>query len=105
MHASITTHVAYDYLLDEVKGTGKELRDVLKFKYVQEELKNREETRKVKTALPPGTKRSGNSVKDDVDFWIQKGEMPNRADNPDLYRKVRKEKERLELSHRGSHRK
>jgi len=94
----------YDFVLGEVKGTGKELREVLKFKYVQEELKNRKEARETKTALPT-SKRSSGAASNETDYWIAKGEMPKREDNPELYRKVRKEKERLELSHQSSPRK
>jgi len=88
----------YDYILEEVKQTGKELKDVLKFKYVQEELTNRKGDRETKNALPT-SKRSSSGTKDDVSYWLAKGEMPSRADNPELYRKVRKEKERIELSY------
>ena len=87
----------HDFLLEEVKTTGKELKDVLNFKYVQEELKNRKDKRTVETALPSGSKRSSGAARDSTDYWLAKGEMPDRAQNPELYRKVRKERERLEL--------
>src|SRR3990167_6614560 len=91
----------YDFVLGEAKSTGKELREVLKFKYVQEELKNRKEVRETKNALPT-SKRSSSAAHNEVDYWIAKGEMPKRDENPELYRKIRKERERLELSHQSS---
>ena len=90
-----------DFILKEVQQTGKGLKDVLNFKYVQEELKSRKDERIVKNALPT-SKRSSGAAKDDVDYWIQKGEMPSRAENPELYRKIRKEKERRELEHQST---
>jgi hypothetical protein len=86
----------YDYLLKEVQQTGKELRDVLKFKYVLEELKARSDGRMTKNALPT-SKRSGGSAQSEVDYWISQGKMPDKAENPKLFREVRKEKERIEL--------
>ena len=91
----------HDYILKEVQQTGKGLKDVLNFKYVQEGLKSRKDERVVKNALPT-SKRSSGAAKDDVDYWIQKGEMPLRAENPELYRKIRKEKERRELEHQSN---
>lgn len=85
-----------DFLQEEVKTTGKELKDILGFKYVQEELKTRKESRETQDALPT-SKRSSGASHDSVDYWVKKGEMPNRDGNPELYRKVRKEKERLDL--------
>ena len=80
----------HDFLLKEVAETGKGLKDVLSFKYVQEELRNRKEGRETKAALPT-SKRSSAGTRDDVSEWIARGEMPSRRENPELYRKVRKE--------------
>lgn len=75
-------------LVQEImSATGKSLEDVLETKYFQSELKELRETRASANAMPNGTKRSSNSSKDSVDYWIAKGELPP-ADQVDLRRKV-----------------
>lgn len=89
----------HDYLLKEANESGKELKEVLKFKYVQEELKSMAEERAAKNAIPT-SKRSSGAANNEVEYWIAKGEMPLRKENPELFRKIRKERERLELAYR-----
>lgn len=75
-------------LVQEIMNdTGRSLDDVLESKYFQAELKELRETRASANATPNGTKRSSNSSRDSVDFWIAKGELPP-ADQVDLRRKV-----------------
>jgi len=61
----------HDFLLSEAKSTGKELKDILGFKYVQEALKARSDDRKAKDAMPSST-RSGNAGRDSKDYWLAK---------------------------------
>jgi hypothetical protein len=76
------------FLVEEVaKATGKSLDEVLESKYFQAELKERRETKATQNAIPTGTKRSGQSARDEVDYWIAKGELPP-ADQHELRQKV-----------------
>lgn len=71
---------------DMMKESGKTLEQVLESKFFKSELKEMREVKAVKEATPTGTKRSGQSPRDEVDYWIAKGELPD--DNPELARKV-----------------
>lgn len=88
-----------DFLFEEAQTTGKPLKALLGFNYVKEELKNRKEARETKEALPKGSKRSGASPKNDVDYWINKGELPP-PDQVELRRKV--VNERIKREKEGS---
>lgn len=68
-------------------ATGKSLEDVLESKYFQAELKEIREAKQSKEAVPSGSKRSGATGKDSVDYWIAKGEMPPAELGPELRRK------------------
>lgn len=69
------------------KETGKEVEDILESKYFKTELAALRESQATKDATPSGTKRSGQSAKDEVDYWIAKGELPP-IDQPQLRAKV-----------------
>lgn len=72
-----------------MEETGKTLDDVLESKYFQSELKEMRETKATADAIPKGTKRSGQSSKDSVDYWLAKGELPpNEPEFQELRRKV-----------------
>lgn len=70
-----------------VEESGRELKDVVNSDYFKSELKNLREAKAADEAVPKGTKRSGNSPRDSVDYWIAKGELPP-AENIDLRRQV-----------------
>lgn len=72
-----------------MKETGKDLESVLASKYFQAELKELRDLAATKEATPDGTKRSGQSASDTVDYWIAKGELPK---DPALRTKVVNEK-------------
>lgn len=61
-----------EWLWGEVKETGKSLRQILGFNYIQEELKNRKQNRMSEQALPGGNNRSGGTAKDSPEYWLQK---------------------------------
>jgi hypothetical protein len=76
----------FGLVIDEMKSSGKSIEEILDSKYFQEkrsELASKE-------ALPRSDKRtSPGSVKDQVDYWIQKGEFPpNTQENKELRRKI-----------------
>ena len=56
------------YLFEEQKTTGKSLRQIIGFKYVQEELASRKSGR----SLPDATNRTGQAPKDTLDYWLAK---------------------------------
>jgi len=67
----------YDYLIQEAKGTGKELYDLLKYNYVKEELKKRKDARNLEESIPKGNRSSAPSRNSKEYFLtkIEKGEM------------------------------
>lgn len=77
-------------LVKEVmEDTGKSLQDVIDSKYFQSALKEHRDAKASADAVPKGTKRSGQSASDSVDYWIAKGENPpNTPENTQLRRDV-----------------
>lgn len=63
-------------LVKEYLANGKELDDVVENKHFQNDLKDLREAKAVKDATPSGSKRSGTSARDSVDYWLAKGELP-----------------------------
>ncbi len=74
------------YIRDEAGKTGKNIKEVLDFKYVQEKLKTDSEQREAQAGMPKGKGSSGKSSSKDVDYWIAKGETP--TDDLELAGKV-----------------
>lgn len=76
-----------DFVKTIVNNTGRSLKEVVSDDYVQAKLKAMRDTQATKNAVPSGTKRSGNSAADTVEYWLSKdyGELP---DDVDLRRKV-----------------
>jgi len=68
-----------------MKDTGKSLEQVLESKYFQAEIKEMREKKQTDDATPSKSNRSNNSAKNDVEYWIAKGELP---DDVELRRKV-----------------
>lgn len=85
------------FITNEVKTTGKELKEILGFKYVQEQLATFKNTREMQDAIPPGSPRSSSTIRDNVDYWIAKGQLPP-ADQVELRRKVVNERVKQEDS-------
>lgn len=77
----------YPIVLEAIKSTGKSLKDVLGNKYIQAEIKEAKENRDSKNAIPIGAKRSTSSSRDEVGYWLAKGELPP-ADQRELRQKV-----------------
>ena len=77
----------FSFVEEVMKATGKDLEAVLESKYFQAELKERRDAKATQDAIPTGTKRSGQSARDEVDYWIAKGELPP-ADQRELRQKV-----------------
>ena len=59
-----------------MSNTGKSLDSVLESKYFTAELNEMREMRKSQDAIPSNSKRSSQSGKDTVDYWLAKGELP-----------------------------
>lgn len=59
-----------------IKNTGKSIEEVLESKYFQADLKEMRDAETTSNALIKGTKRSGQSARDSVEYWIAKGELP-----------------------------
>lgn len=83
----------YKLVQDAMAATGKDLESILESKYFQAELKDFRDQRDTRKATPEESKRSGNSTKDSVDYWVDKKDANGRfmnppADNPELRRKV-----------------
>lgn len=76
-----------DLAKEYMSNTGKSLEEVVENKYFLNDLKELRETTASANAMPNGSKRSTNSSKDSVDYWLAKGELPP-ADQIELRRKV-----------------
>lgn len=83
----ITSPKEIELVEDWMKETGKDIETILESKRFQAELKEMREAQATKEATPEGTKRSGQSQRDEVDYWIAKGELPP-ADQVELRMKV-----------------
>ena len=75
------------YVEETVKATGKELRDLLATDWFKKDLKERKEVKAAKEAIPTATNRSNTTSRDNVDYWLAKGELPP-SDQPALRRQV-----------------
>ncbi len=73
--------------LEYAKNTGKSLDDVVENKYFLNDLTDLREKRATKNAMPSSSKRPNNSSKEEVDYWISKGDLPP-ATEVELRRKV-----------------
>lgn len=84
----VETDEDIDFLKQQMAETGKSQSYILGSKWFQTELKDRIESRIVKNAMPSDTKRTAPSVKNTVDYWLEKGEYP-----PDTFenRKLRQD--------------
>lgn len=68
-----------------MESTGNSLEAVLESKYFQAELKEVRDAKAASDATPSGSRRSGQSASDTVDYWLSKGELPpNTPENRKL---------------------
>ena len=88
LEAKTVAEEDHEFLFQEVQTTGKSLKYLLGLNYIKEELKNKKDARIVKDVTPKGTKRSGASHRDDVDYWINKGGSVMDIPDVELRRKV-----------------
>ncbi len=72
-----------DHAAKVMKDTGKSLKKVLDNKYFKAEIKEMREHADTAGATPKGTKRSTQTTRDKVDYWLAKGELPPK-DQPKL---------------------
>lgn len=63
-----------------MKDTGKDFESVIESRAFKAELKALREEKATEDALPRGTKRSSNSSKSNVEYWLAKGELPPASD-------------------------
>lgn len=72
-----------------MENTGKTLDEIVESKFFQSELKELREAKATANAIPKGTKRSGQTQNNEVDYWLAKGELPpNTPENQKLRRDV-----------------
>jgi len=98
----------YDLVQEVMASTGKDIEAVLDSKYFQAELKERRDTKATKDATPDGSKRSTNTSRDTVEYWVDKKDdkgnlMLPPADQRELRTKVvnariKKEKDKRQFS-------
>lgn len=87
----------HEFVLEQIHTTGKSLDDLLGAKWFQAELKERRDAKVVREALPTGSKRSDNSSRDQVDYWIDKGQLP-----PDPVLRIKVVNEKIKRAKAGS---
>lgn len=83
------------FITKELHTTGKELREVLGFNYLKEELTKMRNTRDVQDNIPPTSPRSSTTIHDNVDWWINKKQLPP-IEQQELRRKVVAERRKRE---------
>lgn len=66
----------FEFVKEVMDSTGKDIDAVLGSKFFQAELKERKDLRMSEAATPSGSKRAGNTTRDQVDYWLAKGELP-----------------------------
>ena len=94
-----------DYLFKESQSTGKNLRQLLGFKYVQEHLGEQSQKRETEAGLPSGNNRAGGVASNTAEGWLSKIESGKAtlSDIPDF--KLKSEVVRLrERNDNGSNR-
>lgn len=77
-----------------MSDTGKTLEDVMESKYFKAELEEIRELKTTEDALPKGSKRTGQSGQDSVEYWLAKGELPTDRDLRQKVVNARIEKEK-----------
>ena len=84
-----------DWLFKEHQTTGKNLRNLLSFKYVQEQLNETRQKRETEAGLPSGNNRAGGGASNTAEGWLAKIESGKAklSDVPD--NKLRSEIVRL----------
>jgi hypothetical protein len=75
------------FVWEQHQKSGRSIDDILDSKFFQNELKEKRELQATEEATPSGTKRSGGSARDSVEYWLAKGQLPP-PDQPELRRKV-----------------
>lgn len=80
-----------EYLKETMNRTGSTQSELLNDDYFQGKLKQRQEARVAKSAIPSNTKRSSTTTQNEVQYWINKGQMPP-ADQVELRRAVLNER-------------
>ena len=69
-------------LIEDYMSSGKKLDDLVDNRHFKNDLKDIQDNQSAKSAMPDGSRgASGGSGKDDVNYWLNKGEMPP-ADKP-----------------------
>jgi hypothetical protein len=74
-------------LVNSYLASGKELEDIVDNKHFLADLEDLRNDKAVKAATPSSNKRTGNNARDEVEYWLAKGELPP-ADQVELRRKV-----------------
>ena len=69
-------------LVEDYMSSGKKLDDLVDNRHFKNDLKDIQDNQSAKSAIPDGSRgANGGSGKDDVNYWLNKGEMPP-ADKP-----------------------
>ena len=79
---------------EHMDGTGKSLIETLKSKFFLAEVKDVKEAETVKKATPSGNKRSSNTAKDRVSYWLNKpfSEVPSDMKREVVNARIKREK-------------
>lgn len=84
----------HDFILEEMQDSGRELKDVLGKKYIQEELKERQESRATQVATPKKGSRTAPNSKNSVEYWSKRpfADVPQNMREEVLNAKLEKER-------------
>lgn len=76
---------------DAMRETGKTLEEVMASKFIQGQLTEIREEKAAEAATPGKSDRNGEGARDQVDYWIKKGDRelpPNTPENRELRTKI-----------------
>lgn len=87
----VTLDSQKEFLRKEAKESGKTLKDVMKYKYVQEELKNIKDQAEAESSMPDGSGKPSGKTKNTVEYWKDKKNADgtySTPSDPELAKKV-----------------
>ena len=94
----------FDFVKEHMQESGMDLDRLVKNNYFQSQLKELRDKRATEAAIPSKTRGTGESSKSKVDYWVNRGEMPeNTPENFELRaaivnRRIEIEKNRNQFS-------
>jgi len=72
----VDTKEDQDFVIAEAKRLQKDITEIVGMKYIKETLKDKKDQREAESAAPENKERGTGTTSNDVDYWINKKELP-----------------------------